>query len=161
MTFDRDTLDQLFRYCLALTREREQARDLLHTALESYLRHRPADMQHPLAYIRRIARNHFYDLLRRRGLIYFEPLHDGDSHPTNDRALESLMVDEITVRQLWQQFSAAEREVVFLWAVEGLSASEIALQLGEPRGTVLCRLHRLKLRLRHHFPDLADGGSHD
>ena len=33
MIFDRDTLDRLFCYCLTL------ACDLLHTALESYLRH--------------------------------------------------------------------------------------------------------------------------
>ena len=53
MTFDRETLDKLFRYCLALTGEREEARDLLHTALENFLRHRPVDLQYPLAYIYR------------------------------------------------------------------------------------------------------------
>ena len=161
MTFDRETLDKLFRYCLALTGEREEARDLLHTALENFLRHRPVDLQYPLAYIRRIARNHFYDQLRRRSLAPFEPLPDADIHPAIEQELESLMVNEITVQQLWQQLNPGEREVIFLWSVEGLSASEIALQLAEPRGTVLSRLHRLKLRLRNQYPELIGGGGHD
>lgn len=161
MNFDRATLDSLFRYCLALTGEREDARDLLHNAVESYLHLRPADVQHPSAYIRRIARNRFYDELRRLRVVRFEPLPEQDIHPSSERDLESLMVDEATVQQLWQHLGPAEREVVFLWAVEGLSASEIALQLGEPRGTILSRLRRLKLRLIEQFPELSRGGEHD
>lgn len=161
MNFDRATLDSLFRYCLALTGEREDARDLLHNALESYLRQRPTAVQHPLAYVRRIARNRFYDELRRLRVIRFEPLPDQDIPASTERELESLMVDEAMVAQLWHRLAPAEREVVFLWAVEGLSASEIALQLGEPRGTILSRLRRLKLRMAEQFPELVNGGSHD
>lgn len=160
MNFDRDMLNTLFHYCLALTGEREEARDLLHNALESYLRNQHADIQHPMAYIRRIARNRYYDQLRRLGVVRFESLPDTDIHPANERELEQIMIDQLTARQLWRQLNPAEREVIFLWAVEGLSASEIALQLGQPRGTILSRLRRLRLRLETDFPGLAEGGHH-
>ncbi|MBB3059906.1 RNA polymerase sigma factor [Microbulbifer rhizosphaerae] len=160
MTFTRSELDALFRYCLALIGQAEDAQDLLHSALERFLRSRPADVQQPLAYIRRIARNRFFDQMRRAGRVQFDSLEDVDAQPGTERDLESLLVDEMTLRQ-WRDLNAAEREVVFLWAVEGLSSGEIALQLGQPRGTVLARLHRLRRRLLQRFPQPAGGIVHD
>lgn len=161
MSFERTELDSLYRYCLALSGDRHDAQDLLHSALETYLRNRPADVQHPIAYVRRIARNRFYDQLRRAGVVQFETLPEADAQPALERDMESLMVDEITLQQVWRKLNAAEREVVFLWAAEGLSTSEIALQLGQPRGTVLARLRRLRLRLAQQFPNLAGEAEYD
>lgn len=161
MTFDRESLDRLFRYCLALTGQREEAQDLLHNALESYLTKRPTDVQDPAAYIRRIARNRFFDGLRRAGIVRFEALDHPELHAASERDLENMVTDELTVREVWQKLNPAEREIVFLWAVEGLSASEIALQLGQPRGSVLSRLHRMRIRISGDFPQHARGGRHE
>lgn len=150
MKFDRATLNGLFRYCLALCGDRENARDLLHDALEKYLRNTPGDVQEPEAYIRRIARNGFIDQVRRRGVAMTETLEDPDALAGTERALEAMMVDRLTLETVWRQLTPPEREVVFLWAVDGLSASEIALHLGLTRNTVLSRLHRLRLRMRRY-----------
>ncbi len=159
MNLDRTDLDRLFRYCLALTGERSDAQDLLHDALEGYLHRAPGEVGDAVAYVRRSARNRFFNGIHRRGLVRFEALPEDDFNPAQERDLESLVVDELTLATVWQSLSAAEREVVFLWAVEGMSASEIALHLGQPRGTVLARLHRLRRRATANFRDLAGGAS--
>lgn len=154
---DRAELDQLFRYCLALTGHRQDAEDLLQSGLERYLAQQPAGITHPVAYIRRILRHRFIDQLRRQGGLTFEPLSDPDKLRGVERDLESMAVDALTLDQAWQELSPLEREALLLWAVEGLSASEIALQVGEPRATILSRLHRLRLRMKAWRGDLDRG----
>lgn len=157
MNFDRATLNALFRYCLALCGERESARDLLHDALEKYLRDAPRDIQEPVAYIRRIARNGFFDQCRRRRIVGFETLDEPDAYASTERDLEAVMVDRLTLEKVWLELTPPEREVVYLWAVDGLSASEIALQIGVPRNTVLSRLYRLRLRMQGYDGAAARG----
>lgn len=157
MNFDRTTLNALFRYCLALCGERESARDLLHDALERYLRNAPNNVQEPEAYIRRIAHNGFIDQMRHRSAAKVEPLDDPDALASTERALEAMMVDKMTLETVWRQLTPPEREVVYLWAVDGLSAAEIALQLGVPRNTVLSRLYRLRLRMQGYDGAAARG----
>lgn len=89
VNLDRAELDALYRYCLALSGERQDAWDLLHGALESVLRRRPRDIQHPAAYLRRTVRNRFYDQLRRAGSLQFERLENADAQPGAERHLES------------------------------------------------------------------------
>jgi RNA polymerase sigma-70 factor (ECF subfamily) len=135
--FDRAMLNSLFRYCLALCGDRENAYDLLQDALEKYLREASRDVQEPVAYIRRIVRNGFLDQCRRQRIICFETLDEPDTHASMERDLEAAVVDRLTLEKVWRELTPPEREVVYLWAVDGLSASEIALLLGLPRGTVL------------------------
>ncbi|MDZ4099622.1 MAG: sigma-70 family RNA polymerase sigma factor [Methylophilaceae bacterium] len=157
MKFDRAMLNSLFRYCLALCGERENACDLLHDALEKYLRDAPQDVQEPVAYIRRIARNGFFDQCRRQRIISFETLGEPDAYASTERDLEAAIVDRLTLEKVWLELTSPEREVVYLWAVDGLSASEIALQLGLPRATVLSRLRRLRLRMGASAGSAAQG----
>ncbi len=76
MTFDREILDRLYRYCFVLTGQREDAEDLLHSALESYIRNRPEKVDYPVAYIRRIARNRYFDRLRKLKVVPFDTLDE-------------------------------------------------------------------------------------
>lgn len=147
MKFDRTSLNKLFHYCLALSGQHDDAYDLLQDSLEKYLSKEELSVANPQAYIKRIARNRFYDLQRRKKIIQFDVLEDVDELEGEERDLESILVDELTLRQVWQLLSAAEREVTFLWAVEDLSSTEIASQLGIPRSTVLSRLRRMRLRI--------------
>lgn len=160
-TLDRTTLDHLYRYCHVLCGNRDDAFDLLHDALEKFL-HVPAnEVAQPVAYIRRIARNRFFDQLRRKRVLDFEVLEDPDVYASTERALEDMVLDQALLRQIWAVLSPAEREVLFLWVMEDMSASEIALHLNEPRGTVLSRMHRLRLRIALKFPEQIDkGGKH-
>lgn len=157
MTFSRGELDQLFRYCLALTAHRQDAQDLLHGALERFLTSR-VDVQSPVAYIRRVARNQFYDQLRRNRVVSFEPLPEAEMPEASERDIEDIVIDELTLRAVWHEMTPQEREVMFLWAVEGYSASEIALQLAQPRGTVLARMRRARQRFSQHELLCVRGG---
>ncbi len=148
MIFDADTLNRLFRYCTALCGERENARDLLHDAIEKYLRNNTKSIQNVEAYIRQIARNAFIDQLRKNHIEVVEEPIDFDVISTSEKTLETMIVDKLTLEQTWKMLSPLERETIFLWAVDGMSASEIALHIGQSRNTVLSRLYRLRLRLK-------------
>lgn len=158
MTFDADTLNRLFRYCMALCAERENARDLLHDALEKYLRNTPKEVQNVEAYIRQIARNTFIDQLRQRNIIITENPIDPDVLASSEKALETMIIDKLTLEETWKKLTHLERETIFLWAVDGMSASEIALQIGQSRNTVLSRLHRLRRRVQD-SNDAITGGT--
>lgn len=158
MKFDRTSLNKLFHYCLALCGQRDEAYDLLQDSLEKYLTRRESPVTNPQAFIKRIARNRFFDLQRRKKIIQFDVLEDTDELVSDERDLESLLVDELTLRRVWQLLSAAEREVIFLWAVEDLSTAEIASQLSIPRATVLSRLRRLRLRIEKDVTPAIQGG---
>jgi len=145
---DRATLDRLLRYCLSLTAQRDDALDLLHNAVERVLKTDVSGIKAPEAFIRTTARNLFFDQYRRARRFPEVTMDEVPEVALDERALADMVVDQLTLRQVWAQLSAAERETVFLWAVDGLSATEIALQLGQPRGSVLSRLHRLRQRLR-------------
>jgi RNA polymerase sigma factor (sigma-70 family) len=148
MSFDPAMLDRLFRYCLSLTRHRDDALDLMHSAIEKYLSLPQADVRQPVHYVRRIARNLFYDQQRHAKRYPMESLPEEYPPDFSERDLESMVIDEITLAKIWQNLLPAEREVIYLWAAEEMSTSEIALHLGQPRGTVLARLHRLKQRIQ-------------
>lgn len=156
----RSELDQLFRHCLALTGHREDAQDLLQAGLERYLANGPPAATHPVGYLRRILRNLHIDQLRRLGVVTFETLPYEDGLRGVEADLEKAVVDAVTLDEAWNELSSLEREALLLWAVEGLSASEIALALGEPRGTILSRLHRLRVRMTA-WRSRRDGGGGD
>lgn len=158
MKFDRIALNKLFHYCLALCGQRDDAYDLLQDSLEKYLSKNASPVTNPQAFIKRIARNRFFDLQRRKKIIQFDVLESADEIVSDEKDLETLLVDELTLQRVWPLLSSAEREVIFLWAVEDLSAAEIAVQLEIPRATVLSRMRRLRLRLLKDISPLISGG---
>lgn len=160
MNFERDQLDQLYRFALALTGQRQDAEDLLHACLAEFLERSRNHVDAPLPYLRQMLRSRFYDGLRRRHKVQYEPIYDAVLPIDPQPALEAAVVDALTLSQVWQDLTAAEREVMYLWAVDGLSANEIALQLGQPRGSVLSRMHRVRKRLQEKFPTLVEGQDH-
>jgi len=161
MDFDRKTLDQLYQYCMVLCGNRDAAYDLLHQSIEKYLKQSPAEVKSPMAYIRRVARNGFFDECRRNRIVPFESLPDPDIHPHTEQSLESAVVDQITLDQVWRELQPAEREVLYFWAVQGMSATEIGLHLEQPRSSVLSRLRRVRERLQKDYPRADSGRDHE
>ncbi|MDH1932830.1 RNA polymerase sigma factor [Pseudomonas sp. GD03696] len=147
MDISREQWDRLYRYCLALAGQPADAEDLLHSTVERYLAVTTEVVQNPLAWMRRVARNLYYDQLRRSQRVPFESLEFPDEFPGTEACLERSLIDERRLQSVWQTFSPGEREVMFLWAAEEMSASEIALQLGQPRGSILSRLHRMRQKV--------------
>lgn len=158
---DRATLDGLFQYCIVLCQDRDQAYDLVQSAVERYLDRAPAGVEQPPAYLRGIARNLFYDQQRRARVVSFESLAQSETHANPELTLEAMVIDSRLLEQLWGQLTAPERETLYFWAVEGMTASEIGLHLGQPRGSVLSRLSRLRSRLQSLNPQTHTGGAHE
>lgn len=142
-----------YRYAVTLAADPQSGFDLLHATLAHLLgRMLPEDAG--LAYLLRAIRNRFIDGGRRDALLQWSSLDDGTATDrgqviaTDFSPLEDLAVNQDLLAQCWQRLSAVEREVLFLWAVEGFSVDDIAVQTSTPRGTLLARLHRLRKRLQ-------------
>ena len=68
------------------------------------------------------------------------------------RTLEQMVIDEQTLDQVWRLLDPLERELMYLWAVEGFTAQQIATELEQPRGSVLSRIHRIRKKLATAMP---------
>lgn len=149
--FDQAALNRMYRYCCALTGDDASAYDLLQDGLERYLR-RGASRGHPdqpEAMLRRILRNRFIDLRRVDRGGRHDCLDDQHEHQLSlgFHGLDDMLILRQDLERLWARLAPLERELLHLWAVDGYTAQEVADLLGEPRGTVLSRIHRLRRRL--------------
>lgn len=143
---DKALLQRLYRYCFSLTADPNDAEDLLHTAVEKWIK---ADRQQEqnTAYMRRIIRNTFIDQCRRQKIVSFEALDEDSPMLLNEISLEELQIQRNLIQHVFAQLNSAEREVLYLWSMEGFSATEIADETGQPRGTVLSRLYRIRKKV--------------
>lgn len=142
-----DEWNQLYRYCYSLTKQPDQAFDLLHSAVEKYLANPALQTHNPKAYIRRIVHNHFIDQYRRQQLVQEEPLTDQTPLDLDTVTLDQIMIDRQELSIIWQSLTSEESELVYLWAAEGMTAQAISDALSVPRGTILSRIHRLRQKL--------------
>lgn len=139
-------LNRAYRYALSLTHDQDEARDLVQDASLSVARR--GGPWHA-GYLLTAVRNRFLDL-RRRPLLFDR---DVDEAALDDPA-DGLAPDDAVpfaaeaLGNALSELREAEREVLYLHAVEGLTASEIGALTERPRGTVLSLLHRTKKKLR-------------
>lgn len=156
--FSNEQLQQLFRYGCALTSDEQQAQDLLQDAIESCLRQPPRKTLAMMSYTRTIMRNRFIDNARHRQRFPQDTFEDDQIAIDMDvRMLEDIVIDASELDNIWGLLDPLEREILFLWAVEEYSTTEIASQLDMPRGTILSRIHRLRKRLQKQFNDISTG----
>lgn len=142
--FNRDELNKLYRYGYVLCANQDDAYDLLQYSLEKYL-HKPArhnDVS-DLAYVRTIMRNRFIDEFR-KSTRYPEKEYDDSLIVIDETALEDVVAAKIDLEIIWKELNTMEREVLYYWAIEGMTAQEIAEQIEVPRSTVLSRLYRIR-----------------
>ncbi|MGH7904617.1 MAG: sigma-70 family RNA polymerase sigma factor [Candidatus Dormibacteraceae bacterium] len=151
-------LDTLYRGALRLTRDPDQAQDLVQDTYVRALRY-----QHSFeagtnmkAWLFAIMRNLFWDRFR-AGRQEELSLDDGDDFALYDRLRdkgpgpESQVLDQLAATEV---VSAVEtlpplhREVVLLVDVEGFAYKDAARILDVPIGTVMSRLHRARRQLQ-------------
>lgn len=146
---DRIALQRLYRYGYSLTRNEDAGCDLLQDALEAGMRQAPTKGDATLEYVQRIMRNKFIDNYRhdRRYPILSRDQGDCELVSIDERSLEDLVIAEADVETLMAGLDPLERELLFLWAVEGYTAREISERTATPRGTVLSRIHRLRQKI--------------
>ncbi len=150
--FNKNELNQLYRYALSLCRQEETAYDLVHAAIERYLYKTSSVVDKPLAYLKTTIRNLYFDLQRHEKVLpmvsmesesvaHIEPL-------TDDLSMESVLINQQQALHLISRLNAHESELLYLWAVEEYTVEEIASLYKKPKGTMLSKLHRLKKRIR-------------
>lgn len=144
--FSKEEFNRFYRYCLALTGDEGSAFDLLHDSLEKFLR-KEVNHKSSTAYFKRVIRNHFIDNYRKK--TKYETIEvDEKILPIHDVDLDHLLADQEEVKLILKNLNEAERELIYLWAVEEFTAQELSDLWGCPRGTILSRLHRLKIKIR-------------
>jgi RNA polymerase sigma-70 factor (ECF subfamily) len=127
-----------------LTHGGDAAEDLVQdTLVRAYRALCRFDGRHPRAWLLTILRNVFYKDARR---IRAVPVADVPAITEDDT---SAVIDfDDALRRALATLPEAQRDVVTLVDVEGLSYAETAAALGVPAGTVMSRLHRARHKLR-------------
>jgi len=149
-----EDLDELFqrgfRYAMALTHEPDRAADLLQDACVACL---TARAPWRVGYLFATIRSRFIDRYRHQKLVVVESIGEEDDlarlgEYTDPRDAEILGVDLDSLDRALDRLRAEEREILFLTAVEGYTAQEVAELTGRPRGTILSINHRARRKIR-------------
>jgi len=147
MVIDRENLQKLHHYAYSLTANEADAYDLLQSAIETSLNKSCESINSSLAYIRVIMKNRYIDDYRHRQKFPMDNIEDHSPVSLDESSLEDVVIAKHDLALIWKTLDAVDREVLFYWAVEGLSMSEVAEKLDISRGTLLSRMHRLRHRL--------------
>jgi RNA polymerase sigma-70 factor (ECF subfamily) len=158
-------LDTLYRGALRLTRDPEQAQDLVQDTYVRALRYQHSYQQgtNMKAWLFAIMRNLFWDRFKgRRGedvsldgdeeFALYDMLKDESAVPESE-VLDRLAASEVVAAV--EKLPPLHREVVLLVDVEGFSYKDAAQVLGVPIGTVMSRLHRARQQLQKLLYDYA------
>ena len=157
--FNKEELNQLYRYALSLSAHEQMACDLVQEALERYLKKPVASVEKPSAYIRTIIRHLYFDLERHKKRVPMVSIeNDGISYigAVDDDAMIDVLINQQELHRLLAGLNAEENELLYLWAVEEHTIAEIAGIYERPRGTILSKLHRLKKRIRVQLGGMAE-----
>ncbi len=147
--FSKEELNTFFRYCIALTGDENSAGDLLQCCLEKYVRRNTSGVKDVKAYFRRMIRNQFIDDRRKEGNKHLDEFDEECTVIQIDaRSLDDIIVEREMVEIILSSLTPHEREILFLWAVEGFTVQDLSNDLGIPKGTLLSRLHRLKAKVK-------------
>lgn len=146
-----DLLQRAFRFAFSLTHDMSDAEDLVQDAWLAVLK---ADGPRTAPYLMASVRSRFIDQWRRKRVVEMVAL-EPEHHAASAVAGADLWADDRPLRALsgavekaLARLSADERASLYLSAVEGYSAREIADLLDRPRGTILSMLFRSREKLR-------------
>ncbi len=144
----KDTMDTAeawvqagYRYAFSLAHNRHDAEDLAQQAWLKLTRRYGRVKNRSMLFT--TIRNAFYDQCRRAKIVGFDPLDDAPE-PVAVAADETVRGD---LETLLARLRPAEREALYLNAVEGYTAKEIARMTKTPRNTVLSLIHRARGKL--------------
>ena len=102
-------------------------------------------------------RNRFIDEYRKSARFPEESYDDNSPVAIDENSLEDIIIAEIDLEIIWKKINTFEREILYYWAIEGMTAQEIAKQIDVPRGTVLSRLYRLRKKFEADGAQSAGG----
>ena len=143
-------LSRLYRYAFSLARDEESAKDLVQqTALKSLsAKMVPTDEAAYRAWLFVILRNAFFDNMRRNRVT--ETLFEEESEDVPSMEYwegEERLINRLNVKEAMAKLRVADREIIGLVDLGGLSYAEAAEVLEVPAGTVMSRISRARARL--------------
>ncbi|MFT7559968.1 MAG: RNA polymerase sigma factor (sigma-70 family) [Flavobacteriales bacterium] len=178
---DNAGLQSLYQYAMSLCQSRDDAYDLSQHAVEKYLSrsrtndltdHDPArqdlapqdrapqnlaaqdlNPQEKGAYLRRAVRNKFIDNYRSDQRWDSESYEENSAYDISLQPLEQNIIAMDELDKIWRLLEPVDRDILYHWAILGMSASEAATELGLARGTILSRIHRLRKTLEKNLTD--------
>jgi RNA polymerase sigma-70 factor (ECF subfamily) len=142
--FDRDKLNQLYRYGLSLTGDEQLAYDLVHDTVEKLISKN--FILNKMAYAKKSMRNRFYDILKSKSNSATVSIID-DEFSSEDNT-ENIIDATNSIREVMKGLKTSERELLYLWGVEEYSTKEISELMNLPKGTVTSKLKRLRDKLQ-------------
>jgi RNA polymerase sigma-70 factor (ECF subfamily) len=145
-------LNSLANYAQCLSRDRENARDLVQSCVVKALAAKrvPSDQSAYRSWLHKILRNIFLDNLRKQATddnILRELMENSDFDGNNQQesrvyTLEQRKINILSVHEGLQKLNADQREILVLVDMAGFSYREAADILQLPIGTVMSRLSR-------------------
>lgn len=140
---------RLYGFAVAMTGDRDRARDLLHDCVvrAAAAPDRPVDEPAFRAWLFTIMRNLWIDQLRAEERRSRMAQTLSDAAAFMPVSLESMVVESFAVRQAFELLSHDHREVLALVDISGFSYQEAADLLSVPRGTVMSRISRARQAL--------------
>ncbi len=148
--FDKEYLNSLYKYCFALMADEHKAYDLLQASIEKFLKIDSDAIENKRAYMRKTIRNQFIDIMRKQAKFDEEEFDDTVTYVDMDiSSLENIIADRFDVEAVWQKLTPSEREIMYFWAVEGYTTSELSEMIGISRTTLLSKIYRLRKRLEN------------
>ena len=152
-------IPNLRRYARALTRDREQADDLVQDCLERALsrRHLWNEGGNTRAWLFTIMHNiHANDTRRSSSRPATVAIDEDAGHHARPPA-QGARIAGLEMAAALEELPDEQRRVILLVALEGMSYGEVAETLGIAQGTVMSRLSRGRERLRRLMEDGAPG----
>lgn len=143
-------IPNLRRYARALTRDREQADDLVQDCLERALsrRHLWNEGGNTRAWLFTIMHNiHANDTRRNSSRPATVAIQEDAGHHARPPA-QGTRIAGLEMAAALEELPDEQRRVILLVALEGMSYGEVAETLGVAQGTVMSRLSRGRERLR-------------
>jgi RNA polymerase sigma-70 factor, ECF subfamily len=152
-------LDTLYRGALRLTRDPDQAQDLVQEAYLRALRYQHSYQPgtNMKAWLFAIMRNLYWDRFQKAGresvsiddigeFALYDQMRDDLGEGPEQEVLDRIARGEVV--EAIEKLNPLHREVVLLVDVEGFSYRDAATILGVPIGTVMSRLHRARQQLQ-------------
>ena len=150
----KERKQEIFRFLYVLLGDKQSAEDALQdTFLKAYLRRsKYIEMQQEKAWLYQIARNTAYDMLRKRRRefpIEKEQINDAIEKVVHHEDLH----EHLIYMEMIADLNEAEREIVSLKIIAGLTHQEIAKVLHMTTGSVKKRYERALNKLKANYEE--------
>lgn len=142
----KSLLQHGYRYALSMTHNTTRAEDLLQDAWVAILQ---ANGPLEKNYLFSAIRSRFINTSKRDRLVPMVPLETDKMENQEDDVY--VAADNDALADSLATLRPVEREAIYLSAVEGYTAEEIAIHTNQPRGTILSLIHRSRKKLRQYF----------